>query len=69
MTGKVKRWFNKGGYGWITSDEDNVDYFVHCSAIVGEGYKSLFEGVAVEFVLVMGSKHLLICDNVREIPL
>lgn len=48
MKGTVK-WFNrKKGFGFITG-EDGTDYFVHYSAIEGEGYKSLDEGGEVEF--------------------
>ena len=47
-TGKVK-WFNDAkGYGFIER-ADGDDVFVHYSAIIGEGYRSLGEGSAVEF--------------------
>ena len=50
MTGTVK-WFDAAkGYGFI-SGEDGKDIFVHFSAIVAEGYKSLAEGDKVEFEL------------------
>ena len=48
FTGKVK-WFNaEKGYGFITNDAGE-DIFVHFSAIVGQGYKSLIEGQAVSY--------------------
>ena len=54
-TGKVK-WFNDSkGYGFITGD-DGTDAFVHHGDIVGEGYKTLTEGQAVEFELTDGPK-------------
>jgi len=47
-TGTVK-WFDDAkGYGFIER-EDGEDVFVHYSAIVGEGYKTLAEGSEVEF--------------------
>jgi CspA family cold shock protein len=53
--GTVK-WFNSSkGYGFI-SRESGDDIFVHHSAIVGEGFKSLNEGDSVEFVVTQGQK-------------
>jgi len=55
MTGEVK-WFNNvKGYGFI-GRSDGPDVFVHYSAIVGEGYRTLNQGDAVEFEIVQGSK-------------
>jgi len=46
--GKVK-WFNEAkGYGFIQRS-DGDDLFVHFSAIVGDGYRTLSEGETVEF--------------------
>lgn len=48
MIGKVK-WFNQEkGYGFIER-ENGEDVFVHFSAIVGEGFKTLQDGQEVEF--------------------
>jgi len=53
--GTVK-WFNaEKGYGFIES-EDGTDVFVHFSAINAEGYKTLDEGMTVEFEVVEGAK-------------
>ena len=54
-TGTVK-WFNESkGYGFI-SQESGPDVFVHFSAIVGDGFKTLAEGQAVEFTVTQGQK-------------
>ena len=53
--GKVK-WFNdQKGYGFI-QQENGPDVFVHHTAIVGEGFKTLAEGQAVEFEITAGEK-------------
>jgi len=56
-TGTVK-WFNDGkGYGFITPDDGSgKDLFVHHSAIVGDGYKSLAEGAKVQYDVGEGDK-------------
>jgi CspA family cold shock protein len=54
-TGTVK-WFNsEKGFGFIEVEGGN-DVFVHFSAIVGDGYKSLEEGQRVEFNVVQGNR-------------
>ena len=55
-TGTVK-WFNDAkGYGFITPDEGTKDLFVHHSAIVGDGYRSLTEGAKVSYEAEAGDK-------------
>jgi CspA family cold shock protein len=57
IQGTVK-WFNAGkGFGFI-SREGGDDVFVHHSAILAEGYRSLEEGQRVEFTVVQGPKGL-----------
>lgn len=55
MQGKVK-WFNaEKGYGFIEG-QDGKDVFVHFSAIVQDGFKTLDEGQEVEFEVVEGAR-------------
>ncbi|HIV85545.1 MAG TPA: cold shock domain-containing protein [Candidatus Monoglobus merdigallinarum] len=55
MTGKVK-WFNaKDGYGFIECEELG-DVFVHFSSIIMDGYKTLREGQEAEFDVIDGEK-------------
>ncbi len=61
LRGKVK-WFNNvKGYGFIEY-ENLEDIFVHYSAIVKEGYKTLKEGELVDFKLIETSKGLQAVD-------
>ncbi len=65
MRGKVK-WFNNDkGFGFIEY-ENHEDIFVHYSAILTDGYKTLVEGQYVEFELVRTDKGLQ-AKNVVEI--
>jgi CspA family cold shock protein len=64
-TGTVK-WFNdKKGYGFI-SRTSGEDVFVHHSAIVAEGFRSLAEGDPVEFEIKQDQKGQA-AANVRKI--
>lgn len=51
MKGEVKWFDDKKKYGFITA-EDGRDYFVHFTAIVSEGYKTLKRREQVEFEAV-----------------
>jgi CspA family cold shock protein len=54
-SGIVKWFIEAKGYGFIQR-EGGSDVFVHYSAIVGEGFRSLFEGQRVEFKVEEGLK-------------
>ena len=53
--GHVKWFSDAKGYGFI-EQEDGKDVFVHYSAILGDGFKTLEQGEKVEFEVVDGPK-------------
>ena len=53
--GTVKWFSEKKGYGFIEQDEGG-DIFVHHSAIIGSGFKTLAEGDQVTFDVEDGPK-------------
>ena len=55
-TGTVKWFSNDKGFGFITPDDQSSDLFVHQSAILGEGYRSLAEGAKVSYEAQAGDK-------------
>lgn len=55
LTGIVKWWNDSKGYGFI-DETNNIDVFVHYSAIQSDSFKTLREGQAVSFELVDGPK-------------
>jgi CspA family cold shock protein len=65
QTGTVK-WFNNAkGYGFIQSEEGGEDVFVHHTAIVSEGFRTLNQGEKVNFEVVQGPKGLQARNVVR----
>jgi cold shock protein len=55
-TGTVKWFSDEKGFGFITPDDHSKDVFVHHSAIVGDGYRSLGEGAKVSYDTESGPK-------------
>lgn len=62
--GTVKWFSDTKGYGFITP-EDGGDIFVHYTEIVGDGFRSLAEGMKVEFDVTDGPKGKK-ASNVRK---
>ncbi len=65
LVGKVKWFNNEKGYGFILK-EDYEDIFVHYTAIMDQGFKTLEEGQDVKFELIKGDKGLQ-ASNVNKI--
>lgn len=67
-TGKVKWFDGKKGYGFIIPENGNEDIFVHYSSIKTDNdFKSLKEGMAVQFDIAEGKKGLQ-AQNVVVVP-
>ena len=59
MTTGIVKWFNNAkGYGFVRSDGNEEDVFVHFSAIDMDGYRTLKEGQKVQFEISQGPKGL-----------
>jgi len=63
--GTVKWFNNEKGYRFITR-ENGPDVFVHHTAILAEGYRSLNEGDRVSFEVVQGQKGLQARNVIRQ---
>lgn len=57
MLGKVKRFNNEKGYGFIKT-ENGKDLFFHYSELQMEGYKTVEQGQNVEFEVIETEKGL-----------
>ncbi len=65
MANGTVKWFNDAkGYGFIAR-EDGPDVFVHYSAILGDGFRSLAEGQTVQFEITEGPKGLQATNVVK----
>jgi CspA family cold shock protein len=56
IKGQVKFFNESKGFGFITPADGSKDVFVHFSAIVSDGFKTLAEGQNVEFSVEQGAK-------------
>ncbi|MEN9461028.1 MAG: cold shock-like protein CspC [Pseudomonadota bacterium] len=56
IKGQVKFFNESKGFGFITPADGSKDVFVHFSAIVSDGFKTLAEGQNVEFSIEQGAK-------------
>ena len=54
--GKVKWFDSKKGYGFISNNSDDKDYFVHFSEIQSDSFKTLEEGQKITFEIGEGPK-------------
>ena len=69
MSNGTVKWFNaEKGYGFISNDDGGEDVFVHFSAIMVDGYKSLAEGQKVTFETEVDPKNSAKLRAVNVMP-
>ncbi|MCL2856936.1 MAG: cold-shock protein [Oscillospiraceae bacterium] len=69
MNNGTVKWFNADkGYGFISNDNGGEDVFVHFSAIMTDGYKSLSEGQKVTFETEVDPKNSAKLRAVNVVP-
>ena len=56
--GTIKWFSNAKGFGFIVNEKGNGDIFVHYSAILTDGYKTLKAGQLVNYEIQEGDKGL-----------
>lgn len=65
LKGRVKWFSDDKGFGFIESEDQDEDIFVHFSAINEEGYKTLKQGESVTFEIEEGRRGLQ-ASNVQK---
>lgn len=65
LQGTVKWFSDAKGFGFITPDGSDEDFFAHFSAIQMDGFKTLKEGQRVSFELATGPKGKLALNITR----
>ena len=54
--GTVKWFYSSTGFGFIAPDDGGADVFVHHTAILTDGFRTLEENQRVEFTAGQGAK-------------
>ena len=68
VTGTVKWFDNRKGFGFLLAEGIEEDIFVHYSQILGEGFKCLHDGERVEFDLVEAERGYHAHQVLRQVP-
>ena len=67
ITGLIKWFSNKRGYGFVAPENGGSDIFIHFSNIQMQGYKTLREGQRVEFEVGTIDKDGKVMSNALDI--
>ena len=56
LTGKIKWYNSKKGYGFVERDDKEKDVFIHATAVIEAGLRFLNENDAISFEIEDGPK-------------